>query len=432
MNDELIGFIPPQNLEAEEYILGALLFDGDEIKSIKGILEPEDFYREAHRRIFRAMIAILEAGEPIDIVTVSERLKMAGDDQLKYLSGLADGVPTSANIKHHADIVAEHSRKRKLIDVCRQTINQTLTDSLDDCLDALRGRTSGLVTGRGIELVSMKQIAKQVFDQVEYRYNHKNEISGITSGIADIDEITDGWQAGTMVVLAARPGQGKSALAMQFAQAAGVPVGIISLEMGPVQLGIRSLASLSRVDMYKLRKGFLASNDWPMLIKAAKEMAEMPIYFTFTAQKISEIDRAITEMIEKYKVRMVIVDYLQRASANNVDHNMKREEEVAKISRYLKGVALVKNMPVMPLAQLNRAIEARSDKEPTLADLRESGQIEQDADIVMFIKGKYAEKGSGPASLIFAKGRNEGRGRVELYFNGDTMQFRTRDGDHES
>jgi replicative DNA helicase len=190
--------------------------------------------------------------------------------------------------------------------------------------------------------------------------------------------------------------------------------------MGRNQIGIRSLSHLSGVELWKLRKGALGREDWPWLAQGTAKMAEMPITFTFKAQKISEIEKTVTEMIERQNIQLLFVDYLQRASANEPK---KREQEVAEISRYLKGVALTRDIPVIALAQLNRKVEERSEKKPTLADLRESGQIEQDADVVMFINGDY-KQGNGPATLSFAKGRNIGLGEVKLFFNGDLQKFK--------
>ena len=410
---EEIGFLPPQNLEAERHLLSSVIMD----PKASVDLRPQDFYSPAHCEIYRTALGLKNDGKPVDVVTLTSNPKI--DKGLVFT--LAENFITSANNKYHAKMILECSLKRNLVQICRETIDRVHFDCIDDILTALRAKTGGLITGYGCEIVTMREVAQETLNAVEHRYENKGCVAGIRSGICEIDEITDGWQKGDMIVLAARPGMGKSALAMQFAQDSGVECGFISLEMGRNQIGIRALSHLSGVELWKMRKGHLGREDWPWLTQGAVKMAEMPISFTFKAQKISEIERTITEMVEKNNIKLLLVDYLQRASVNEPK---KREQEVAEISRYFKGVALVRDIPVIALAQLNRKVEDRAEKKPTLADLRESGQIEQDADIVMFLSGDY-KQGNGEATLTFAKGRNIGLGEVKLYFNGDIQKFKS-------
>jgi replicative DNA helicase len=417
-----IGFLPPQNIEAEMDVIGSILYDGECMKRVMPILQPIDFYKESHRVIYTALLKLYEDREPIDTQAVVTRLR--AHDHLEavggfgYLIGLANGIVTTVNVANHAKMIKEQSQKRSLIVICRRVIDSVKENEVAEIVTSLRLEIGNLLTGYGCEIVTMLEVTKETFGAIERRCERGN-LSGITSGIEAVDKVTDGWQKGDFIVLAARPGMGKSAMAMQWAQDSGVSCGFVSLEMGKLQLGIRALAHLSGVELWKLRKGVLGRDEWKYLTPAAGKMAELPISFTFKAQKISEIERTVIEMIEKHKVQLIFVDYLQRASSNEPK---KREQEVAEISRYLKGVALRNEIPVISLAQLNRKVEDRMDKKPTLADLRESGQIEQDADIVMFLSGEY-KQGNGPATLTFAKGRNIGAGEVKLYFNGDLQKF---------
>lgn len=406
-------FIPPQNLEAEQQVLGAVLLDNAALATIPEIL-PSDFYRPAHGAALKTMRGLAERREPIDLLS----MQASGVDA-KYLAEIVSGMVTAANVRYHAKLVKEASNRRQIIRMCREAIQGIAERSVDETLTLIRNGAQGIVSGRGGTIVSMKDVAKDIVGYVEMRRQHRDQISGIPSGFTDIDQITDGWQKGDFIIVAARPGKGKSALAMAMAQNSGVPVGMISLEMGPHQLGIRSLSSLSQVELWRLRKGFFGDGDWGSLVDAFGRMAEMEIYFTFTARNTAEIERAVSQMVEVHGVELLIVDYLQLAKSLEAK---KREQEVAEVSRLCKALALTHNMPVMALAQLNRDSE-KEKRSPVLADLRESGQIEQDADVVIFLHND-PKRPENVLDILFAKGRNIGLGTARLLFERDTMTFR--------
>jgi replicative DNA helicase len=402
----------PHNLDAEEQILGAIMIDNSLIRKVNVTIS--DFYAERYRKLYRSMLELSADGLPIDFVSLKEK----GHDP-SLINRSLDTVVTTANIHYHADIVRECSNRRKLRAACLSALNEINEESIDTIVSNLRNRMSGIVKGRGCKLVSAHEIAKEINEFLERRAENKNELSGIPSGFSELDKLTDGWQGGVLIILAARPGQGKSAFAMTLAQNADVPVGIISIEMGKHQLGIRTLATLSGIELWKLRKGLLNNGDWPHLTEAFQRFAQLPLYFSFSSKNTIEIERTITEMIEVNACEMIILDYLQLTKSNE---SKKREQEVAEISRLLKTTAQTHNIPIIALSQLNREVEKRENKRPMLSDLRESGAIEQDADVVIFL---YREKmdADGIVELIIGKGRNIGGGTIKLNFHGDTMTF---------
>jgi len=417
-------FLPPQNLEAEEAVLGAIILEGDSLGRVKDILRPGDFYRRSHGNIYAAAETLRDQNEPIDLVTLSNLFKRAGtldeNGGIGYLSQLANCVPTAANIVHHARIVREKSKLRQLLSACRETISGIFADqALEDLLMSLRGKTADVVTSDNVDMVTMKELVKNSLTVIETRYKNKGAMSGITSGFSEIDQITDGWQPG-LIILGARPGMGKTAFAHTLAINSGVPVGKIEIEMGAHAMGLRSISMMSAVEMWRLQKGYIQGEQWAPLMKSIGELAEMPIYFSFSALNMAQIERTAAAMVEKHGIKMLIIDYLQLARGG--DRKTKnREQEVAEISRSCKHMSKIYNMPVIALAQLNRAVEQRADKRPTLADLRESGQIEQDADIVMFLYRKDLK--ATETELIFSKGRDIIGGVVKLDFDGVRMRY---------
>ncbi len=404
--------INPHNPDAEQQILGAILCDNIVIRKVN--LTPEDFYSQKHRSIFKSMLELDADGMPIEFVSLQKK----GQD-IGYISQLMSNTVTTANINYHADIVKEDSNKRKVRAVCLQALNDLNDESVDTVLANMRNELSGLVKGRACKLISAADIAKELDNFVDRRSKNRNELSGIPSGFRDLDNLTDGFQGGDLIIIAARPGQGKSALAIALAENASVPVGIISIEMGAHQLGIRTLAQLSGVELWRLRKGILGNDHWPSLTKALSRFAQLPLYFSFSSKNTIEIERTITAMVEAYDSKMIILDYLQLTKSNE---SKKREQEVAEVSRLLKIMAQSYNIPIIAVSQLNREVEKRENKRPILSDLRESGAIEQDADIVIFL---YRERqdADGTVELNIAKGRNIGCGTVKLHFYGDTMSF---------
>ena len=417
-------FIPPQNIEAEQSVIGAILVDGDSFKKAHWHVKVEDFYKDAHRKIFSAIETVVKNNDPIDLISVSEILKQKGEtDSIggdRYLSGLASQIPTAANIEFHAKIVAEKSSLRKLAKICREIVADVNNLELDELLARLKNGTVEIAKGRGGAIVEMKTITKEIFEFLERRVDNRHSISGISTGSAELDELTDGLQNGDVIIIAGRPGSGKSARAMQILQGnalKNIPGGFISLEMGKHQLGIRTISAISEVELRKLRKGFISNDAWHSLTSAAAKMVEMPLYFSFDARKTEDIEKVATQMIETKGVKIIAVDYLQLISS--VEHK-KREQEVAEISRLMKTIAQRHNIPVIAIAQLNRAVE-HENRRPRLSDLRESGAIEQDADVIIFLHRD--SKNKNIIEVIIGKGRNIDTGFCRQHFDGDRMTF---------
>jgi replicative DNA helicase len=422
MNEEFAsGSIPPQNNEAEQEVLGAILLDNSAIAKID--LTTEDFYKKSHSILYRAMLSLHTDNTPIDLITICEILKKDGTLEqiggISYLSTLVSLTPTAANIKVHADIVKEKAIKRRLRSLCLETIGNIEEQSLDDLLGYLRHGTAQMVTGRGGDIITTAEIATELLEFVERRRKHRNELSGIKSGFTELDRITDGFQPGDLIIVGGRPSHGKSIFATTCAENSGEPVGVISLEMGPHQMGIRTLSSLSKVEIWKLRKGLFFDTDWPSIHDALSRLSKIKMYFSFTSFDELQIERAITQMVERYGIKMLIVDYLQLTKGATPK---KREQEVAGVSRMLKLTAKAHNIPVMALSQLNRKVEEREGKKPMLSDLRESGAIEQDADVVLLLFRANCKE-DGIVEVNVAKGRNTGLGEVKLWFKGDMMTF---------
>ena len=424
-----IGRVPPQNIEAEQSVLGAILIDCEAFKTAYKIISSVDFYRPAHGKIFQSMLSLKTVNEPIDLITISAELRKRNDlDAVggePYLSALASQIPTAANIKYHAKIVKEASVKRQVIKSCFALTDRIYQD--DDInlgLSKHRAELLSIAGAADAALVSMADIAVTVQNYVEHRSLHRDGIHGIPSGFIDLDNITDGFQKGDFIILGGRPGMGKSAYAMNIIENCGVSAGVVSLEMSGMQLGIRTLASLSGININSLRKGFIHHNEWSSITTATAQMANMPVFFSFSARRAQDIEKRIIELVEDKGAQIIVVDYLQLIRSEG---SKQREREIADISVMLKGLAVDFQVPIIALAQLNREVERRENKRPILADLRESGSLEQDADIVIFLyRDEYYNKDStykGIAEVIIAKGRNVGMDVVKLGFIPDKMQF---------
>ncbi len=416
-------YVPKHNIEAEKGVLGAIFFDNNTLRQID--LRVNDFYKPAHREIYSAMLSLSEDGSPIDIITLTERLEKKYHNEIMDIATQAF---TAVNIKYHADIVAEASRLHKLQRLCLQIL-QIIAGDIQETSEALIGQLhagmSSIIRDQGDAIVDIRDVARETYEFIKRRHEQKGILSGIPSGFKDIDTITDGFQSSDLIILAARPSMGKTALAMSFAQNAAeidYPVGVVSLEMGKQALGIRTVSSLSQVELWKLRKGIHTREDTAALISAAARMADLPIYFSFSAWELDQIRKVITQMVEVKGIKLVIVDYLQLAG--NAKQKT-REREIGEISTTLKQLAKTFQIPVIALSQLSREVEKREDKRPKLSDLRDSGQIEQDADVVMFLYREKPREIKGLAEVHFAKGRNIGLGVVKLYFDGNTMTFRS-------
>jgi len=420
MADTDIKKVPPQNLEAERAVLGAILMDNETVYTVMEILEPPAFYQPSHRLIFSTMLDLSERGEPIDIVTLVDRLRSAGSlDKAggpDYIPTLADEVPTSAGVANYAKIVREKAVLRNLIETSTEIVQDCFDapGDVDQLLDEAERRIFAISEERiRSGFLSMKEIVKSSFKTIEMLYEKKEHVTGVPTGFADIDELTSGFQPSDLVIIAGRPSMGKTAFCLNIAQYASMnkklTVAVFSLEMAKEQLVMRMLCSEARIDAHRLRSGFLGQTDWPKLSTAAGRLADASIYIDDTPALSSMEMRAKTRRLKADKgLDLVIVDYLQLMSGRSRSDN--REQEISEISRSLKALAKELGVPVVALSQLNRGVESRMDKRPILADLRESGAIEQDADVIIFIyRDEIYNKESmekGTAEIIIGKQRN--------------------------
>lgn len=413
--------VPPQNLEAERAVLGAILMDNETVFTVMEILEPSAFYQPSHRLIFSTMLELSERGEPIDIVTLVNRLRSAGNlDQTggpDYIPTLADEVPTSAGVANYAKIVREKAVLRNLIETSTEIVQDCFDapGDVDQLLDDAERRIFAISEERiRSGFLSMKEIVKSSFKTIELLYEKKEHVTGVPTGFADIDELTSGFQPSDLIIIAGRPSMGKTAFCLNVAQYAAMmkklTVAVFSLEMAKEQLVMRMLCSEARIDAHRLRSGFLGQTDWPKLSTAAGKLADSSIYIDDTPAISSMEMRAKARRLKADKgLDLVIVDYLQ-LMAGRRGRSDNREQEISEITRSLKALAKELGVPVVALSQLNRGVESRTDKRPILADLRESGAIEQDADVIIFIyRDEVYNKESmekGIAEIIIGKQRN--------------------------
>ena len=425
--------LPPQNLEAEQSVLGGILIENYSINKVVEVLKPDDFYREAHRKIYKALIDLSERDEPADLITLTNELR--NNDHLdsiggaSYVASLIDSVPTAANIEYYAKIVKEKSILRKLI----QTSTEIITQSYED-----RGDVEGFLdeAERAIFDISenrvrpsfypIRDIIKESFKILERLYEKKELVTGIPSGFKDLDRMTAGFQPSDLIIVAGRPSMGKTAFCLNLAQYAAIqkkiPIAIFSLEMSKEQLGIRMLCSEAHVEGTRLRSGFLSESDWPRLTIAAGNLSDASIYIDDSAAlTILELRAKARRLkIEHGGLGMLIVDYLQLMKGRTRVES--RQQEISEISRSLKALAKELNIPVIAVSQLSRKTEERTGNRPQLSDLRESGAIEQDADLILFIyrdeiyNRSEENPNKGKAEIIIGKQRNGPTGKVELAF----------------
>ncbi|MDI6781631.1 MAG: replicative DNA helicase [bacterium] len=423
--------IPPQSIDAEMSVLGAMLMDKDAIGSAIELIEDDYFYRDVHRKIYQAIISLYEKNEPVDIVTLSTQLQhnneLASVGGAVYLTTLLNSVPTSANIEYYAKIVQDKALLRKLINVATGIVSLGYEggDDVSLILDQAERMIFDVVQKKITrEFVPLEAMLHDSFEMIEKLSNRKEHVTGVPSGFVDLDNYTSGFQPSDLVIIAGRTSMGKTSFALNVALNAAikakVPAGIFSLEMSKEQLVQRILCAEARVDASKLRTGYLSESDWPKLTTAAGVLAEAPIYIDDTPSlSVLEIRAKARRLKARHDVGLIIVDYLQlvRGTTTRGDN---RQQEVSEISRSLKSLAREINVPVIALSQLSRAPEARTDKKPMLSDLRESGAIEQDADLVMFVYReeyyKPTEENQGIAEIIIGKQRNGPTGTVKLAF----------------
>ncbi len=427
-NQQLVdGKMPPQAVELEEAVLGALMLEKDALTEVIDILKPQSFYKDAHARIFSAIQQLFTRSEPVDILTVTQELKKTGELDIVggayYITQLTNRVASAANAEFHARIISQKFIQRELIRVSTKTINDAYEEG-SDVFDLLDNAESGLFSIMEGNIKKnydkMSTLIKKAIDQIEITKNNKGSFSGIASGLTALDRLTSGWQKSDLVIIAARPAMGKTALVLTMARNAAVdfkkPVAIFSLEMSSLQLVTRLIASESELTSEKLKKGQLEDYEFQQLNDKIKNLAVAPLFIDDTpGLSVFELRAKARRLKEQHKIELIIVDYLQLMTAGG-EGKGNREQEIATISRSLKGLAKELEIPVIALSQLSRAVETRGgDKRPQLSDLRESGAIEQDADMVMFIhRPEYynitedAEGNSnvGVAELIIAKHRN--------------------------
>jgi replicative DNA helicase len=445
--------VPPHSAEAEQSLLGGLLLDNHAFDKIADLVTSDDFYRDDNRRIYRHLAKLIEHGKPADVVTVAESIEASEDKDRTggpaYLGALAQNTPSALNIRRYAELVRERSVQRRLIQVATEIAESALAPSgkeVGQLLDEAESRIlevgeRGQRGTQGFE--SIQPVLARVFERIDhlYRQENKSDVTGLPTGFADLDEKTAGLQPGDLVIVAGRPSMGKTAFALNMAEHVavgnGVPVAIFSMEMGATQLAMRLLGSIARVDQHKMRTGRLNDEEWSRLSTAMGKLHDAPIFIDETAALNSLELRTRARRINRQcgKLGLVMVDYLQLMSSANQSQNENRATEISEISRSLKALAKELGAPVVALSQLNRALETRNDKRPMMSDLRESGAIEQDADLILFIyrdEVYYPEKpeSKGTAEVIIGKQRNGPIGKVDLTFLGEHTRFedRARDG----
>ena len=422
--------IPPQNLEAEQSVLGGILIENQAINKVMEILTPDDFYRDGHRKIYAALIDLSERDEPADLITITNELRKK--DQLdaiggaSYLASLIDSVPTAANIEYYARIVREKAVLRKLIETSTEIITQSYQDrgDVENFLDEAE-KAIFEISERRVRpaFYSIREVVKDSLDTISRLYEKKELITGIPSGFKELDKMTAGFQPSDLVIVAGRPSMGKTAFCLNVAQYAAIErkttIAIFSLEMSKEQLVLRMLCSQSQVEGTRLRTGFLHESDWTKLTLAAGTLYEAPIFIDDTAAlSVLELRAKARRLKADHRLGLLVIDYLQLMKGRARVES--RQQEISEISRSLKALAKELNIPIIAVSQLSRKTEERTGNRPQLSDLRESGAIEQDADVILFLFREEIynrqEENQGKAELIIGKQRNGPIGKVDLAF----------------
>ncbi|MCD5407128.1 MAG: replicative DNA helicase [Desulfotomaculum sp.] len=428
---------PPQNIDAEQSVLGAMFLEKDAVFKVMEIIQPADFYRDSHRVIYQAVLNLIDKDHPVDMVTVAEELRQNGTlDQAggaSYVATLASLVPTAQNVTYYAHIVEEKSLMRMLIQVSNRvaTISYEGNEDAQELLNEAE-RSLAEISNRcqSAALTGIKEILLQIFEQIEQIQKNKGNLTGVSTGFIELDKITCGLQKSDLIILAGRPSMGKTTLGMMIAINAAVrvktPVAVFSLEMSKEQLAQRILCAEAMVDQHKLRTGHLQNEDWKRLTEVAAYLAEAPLYIDDAAAgSVRDIWAKARRLQGEQGLGLIVIDYMQLMHGGRRSEN--RQQEISEISRALKGLAKELNVPVVALSQLSRAVEQRQDKRPIMSDLRESGSIEQDADVIMFIyRDEYYDPESektGIAEIIIAKQRNGPVGIIELGFLKEFTKF---------
>lgn len=435
---EVVPFtkLPPQNLEAERAILASVLMDNNALNSCMEHLSPEDFYRDAHQIIYQAMVDLSAKNEPCDLITVSStlenqaKLEMIGG--VSYLSALVDNTPSAANVASYAKLVREKSLARKLLSAATDIITDCYQEAdVNALIDSAESRIFAVSERKAkSSIAAVRELVKEGYKKIEELYENRGQLTGLTSGFKDLDKMLHGLQKGDLVIVAGRPSMGKTAFALNLvenaARNAAARVAVFSLEMGKEQLVMRMLTSQARIDASHIRRGELSESDWPRLLEACDDIGQMQVFIDdVPAQSTHEIRAKCRRIAKEHGLDLVVVDYLQlMRSGSNVQS---REQEISEISRSLKALAKELRVPVVALSQLNRSLESRVNKRPMMSDLRESGAIEQDADVIMFV---YRDEvydpetpQKGVAEIIIGKHRNGQIGTVRLAFLNQYTRF---------
>lgn len=429
--------IPPQNIDAEQSVLGAILLDREAVYKAMKILQPEDFYREDHKLIYKTIMSLSDSGKPVDLITVSDQLRQHGELEkaggVSYLASLAEMVPTAANIEYYARIVEEKSLLRTLIHLSTRIAGMGYEEGEEP--EKLIAEAEQMIMELGSRRMtatfsSIKDILLNTFDHLRFVYENRGGITGVPTSFGDLDRICCGLQPSDFIILAGRPSMGKTALGLGIGYSAALkhntPVAVFSLEMSKEQLVQRILCAEAKVDQHRLRTGALDEEHWHSLHETAGKLAKAPIYIDDTAAISIRQMRAKAKQLKAEKgLGLIVIDYLQLMQGSRRSEN--RQQEISEISRSLKGLAKELNVPVLALAQLSRSVEQRPNKRPVMSDLRESGSLEQDADLVMFIyRDEYYNPESekkGIAEVIISKHRNGPVGMVELGFLKEFTKF---------
>lgn len=447
-----LGKVPPQAIELEEAVLGALMLEKDALTNVIDILKVESFYKESHKVIFQAILDLFTESQPIDLLTVTSQLRKNGALEIAggafYVTELTSKVASAANIEYHARIITEQSIKRELIKISGEIQKEAFEDTTDvfELLDKME-QSLFEISEKNIRknYSDMRSIMREAIIELEARKNQKDGLTGVPSGFTALDRVTSGWQKSDLVIIAARPAMGKTAFVLSVLRNAAVdhnrPVAIFSLEMSSVQLVNRLISSEAELDSDKIKKGSLADHEWAQLVHKTAKLSKAPLFVDDTpALSILELRAKCRKLKAQHDIQLVVVDYLQLMSGDskNGGQGGNREQEIASISRALKKIAKELSIPVIALSQLSRAVETRGgDKRPQLSDLRESGSIEQDADMVMFLYrpeyyGITEDEGgastAGVGEVIIAKHRNGSLDNVKLRFIGKYTKFTDLDG----
>ena len=431
--------VPPQNIEAEQAVLGAMLIKKEAIAEVQEILQPDDFYREAHRIVYEAMVQLQNNDEAVDLVTLTEQLRKSEQldkiGGLAFITQLANAVPTAANVVYHAKIVKEKAELRSLINAATAIASAAYEDNTDveNIMDDAEKKILAVANRQnGGAFESMKSIVMRTFERINVLYESKGGLTGISSGFKDLDKLTAGLQKSDLILVAARPSMGKTAFTLNIASYVGThggKVAFFSLEMSKEQLMQRMLCAEGGIDATKLRTGQLDTPEWNKLVHVADTLSRAPIYIDDTAGiTVMELRSKARRLKAEHGLDLIIIDYLQLMQGRPSKNGDNRQQEISEISRSVKALARELDVPVIALSQLSSSVESRQIKKPMLSDLRESGSLEQDADIVMFLyREDYYDKDTenkNITDIIVAKHRNGPVDTISLFFQKEYTKFR--------